>query len=161
MHFYSLMGKGYSTDSSLAWCWWPIFNWNQIKLPGKNAKHNSMSWIWNRLGQLSLALKEAYQHQSKQRFWAVELLENNTLTLDGNWAIGSSFPNQNMIATKFGFAMRFGLNTWITGRRELGRRTDPRRKHLNGRLEDNDQRRQHDAWSLRWMTVWLVHTTGN
>jgi hypothetical protein len=28
----------------------------------KNAKHNSVSRIWDRLGQQSLALKEAYQH---------------------------------------------------------------------------------------------------
>ncbi len=127
----------------------------------KNAKHNSISRIWNRLGQLSLALNEAYQHKGEQRFRVVELLENNTSTPDGDWAIRSSFPNQNTIATKLCFATRFGLNTWITGQRELGGRTDPRRKHHNGRLGDNDQRRQHEAWSLCWTTVQLVRMTGN
>ncbi len=57
-HFYSLMGKGYSTDSPLAWCWWQLFNHNQIELPGKKPKHNSVSWIWDRLEQQSLALKK-------------------------------------------------------------------------------------------------------
>jgi hypothetical protein len=41
--------------------------------------------------------------------------------------------------------MQFGLNTWITRQCELGGRTDPRRKHHNGRLGDNDQKRQHNA----------------
>ncbi len=39
-----------------------------------------------------------------------------------------------MIATKLCFATQFGLNTWITGQRELGGRTDPLWKHHNGRL---------------------------